>query len=128
MLSWVSYLLGYSTIEDNDEKVPNDTNVENKKLPTKAVPKPPILSIKPEDLKSVVLRKHTTPISEKKLKRPALARNSPTNSFHLLRLTKNQLKEILGTKLRPTKTNEKLKEWKSRHPVLRELQEKVPVA
>lgn len=112
MFSWVSYLLGYSNVENPEEK---------------SVKNVPIISIKPEDLKAVVLRKHTNPIFEKKLKRPAMARYAPTNSFHLLRLTDEQLKQILGIKLKPTKINEKPKEWKCRHPVLRELKEKIPV-
>lgn len=107
MLDWISYLLGYKTINKN----------ENKKKPF----------INPSDLQAVVLKKNNLPINNKKYKKPAFARNAPNNSFHLLRLTNNQLKEILEVKLKPIKKSNNNKKWESRHPVLKELQKTVPI-
>ena len=115
MLDWINYLLGYQTTKTNETGKIN----ENKKIAS--------LVISPKDLQSVVLKKHTIPISEKKIKRPAFARNAPVGSFHLLKLTDYQLKEILNVKLKSVKTNDRKTKWCSRHPVLKELQEKIPI-
>ena len=94
---------------ENEE---NKTSSENKKIKIVS------LVISPDNLKSV---------SEKKLKRPAFARNAPVSSFHLLRLTNKQLTKILNVKLKPVKTKERRTKWCSSHTVLKELKEKTTV-
>lgn len=79
--------------------------------------------IKPEDLLKVKLRKVN-------LKHPIVgtARNMPPISkFRLHMLTKDHLEEILNVKLKHVENAPKKRTFVSKHPVLRELKQKVPL-
>jgi hypothetical protein len=82
-------------------------------------PEPEKPKICSEDLLKVKLK----PPKEKK---PALARNMPKH-FDLLRLDQSQLDEILSVKLKHVVVPERPKIWLSANPLLRELQEKIPL-
>ena len=95
------------------------------------------------DLKSVILQppkkeKEHEPklcnhhISEKDLQSvilsPPKKRKEETKNdkkVNIQNLSRSQLKQIMNVKLKPTKRNEKKKIYGQRHPVLKELQEKV---
>jgi len=83
--------------------------------------------IKPEELKSVKLNKKKRKIKSKKIKKPALARYIPKKNFYLLRLSNKHLNEILNVTLKPVKNIKKKTKWENRHPVLRELQQKIKI-
>jgi len=108
MYSYIAYFFGYDTDEKNQGEehvkpsrimITEDAlkSVVLRKRETKVRTKSPspLFLITEEALKSVVLRKHTEPILEKKRKRAAFARYAPVDSFHIMRLTKKQLTEIL---------------------------------
>lgn len=139
MYSYISYFFGYGTDEKNQdehehEQVPRIMVTEEalkaivlRKHVVKTKSQSSSFLITKEALKSVVLKKHTEPILEKKRKRPAFARYAPVDSFHIMRLTQKQLAEILNVKLKHVKTNNNKKKWETRHPVLRELKQKVQI-
>jgi hypothetical protein len=94
------------------------------------------------DLKSVILQppkkekehesKSCNHISEKDLQSvilsPPKKRKEETKNdkkVNMQNLSRSQLKQIMNVKLKPTKRNEKKKVYGQRHPVLKELQEKV---
>lgn len=131
MFTWVQYLLGYQQENEKttNSTIPNNTTPNSTKNKTENLNDiKKTLVIKPEDLKSVNLKSLNSKLYPSKLLTPALARNAPEHSFHLLQLTDKQLDEILNIKLRPIKVAKRKKTWESRHPVLRELCQKIPVA
>lgn len=93
------------------------------------------------DLKSVILsppKKHKefepklhNQISEKDLQSVVLLppkkrkENKVDKKVNIQDLSRSQLKQIMNVKLKPVKRNEKKKIYGQRHPVLKELQEKV---
>jgi len=91
------------------------------------------------DLKSVILsppKKECEPklcnhISEKDLQSVVLLppkkrkENKVDKKVNVQDLSRSQLKQIMNVKLKPVKRNEKKKIYGQRHPVLKELQEKV---
>jgi hypothetical protein len=72
--------------------------------------------ISEKDLQSVVL------LPPKKRKENKVDNNKKVN---VQDLSRSQLKQIMNVKLKPVKRNEKKKIYGQRHPVLKELQEKV---
>ena len=74
-------------------------------------------------LKKVILR----PVEKKKIRKPALARNMPSNNFNLLKINKEQLQEILNVKLKHIEVPERRATWENTHPVLKEIRDKIPL-
>jgi len=99
--------------------VPNTLIMDEKKR-LSPIPERTISLISAQDLISVKLKPVSNII-------PSPARNMPPiDKFHLGMLNQAQLKEILSIKLLPTKPMEKKKYYEPKHPVLKELLEKVP--
>ena len=82
-----------------------------------------------DELLNVKLRPVSKERKIRKIKKPALARNMPCSisNFHLLKLNRNQMKEILNVKLKHIDVPDRKTSWDTPHPVLRELLTKVPV-
>ena len=74
------------------------------------------LHITPKDLKSVNL----LPPKERDINTQKNQKN-----VNMRDLNKEQLKQIMNVKLKPVKVEKKIHTYKQRHPVLKELQEKI---
>lgn len=105
MIQFLYYLLGYNMNE------PTNTNIIQKKELNK-------ITINSDELKNIKLKK--TIINKK----PAFARYAQTNDFNLLKLSQEQLNDILNTKLKHIIPNTKKTYWEPEHPVLNELLKK----
>lgn len=77
------------------------------------------LHITPKDLKSVNL----LPPKERLVK--TQIKNKNQKNVNIQDLNKEQLKQIMNVKLKPIKVEKKIHSYKQRHPVLKELEEKI---